>query len=139
MGTEVMIPVVDVPISDGDVLLTTGVVALTFLLAALLLRNTIDAEMRVGKTASDAGGRTVYAVSRVAGSEDLRSEHVPVVLVVENDVLERAFNAATLRRQGLEVLEAADMAEALRVLKKIAVDILISDVSLIDGMARAIG
>jgi hypothetical protein len=31
------------------------------------------------------------------------------------------------------------MAEALRVLKKIAVDILISDVSLIDGMARAIG
>jgi hypothetical protein len=43
LGTEVMIPVVDVPISDGDVLLTTGVVALTFLLAALLLRNTIDA------------------------------------------------------------------------------------------------
>jgi hypothetical protein len=26
LGTEVMIPVVDVPISDGDVLLTTGVV-----------------------------------------------------------------------------------------------------------------
>ena len=139
MGAELMIPVVNVPVSDGDVLLTTGVVALTFLFAALLLRNTIGAEMRVGKTASDAGGRTVYAVSRVAGSEDLRSEHVPVVLVVENDVLERAFNAATLRRQGLEVLEAADMAEALRVLKKIAVDILISDVSLIDGMARAIG
>jgi hypothetical protein len=139
LGAELMIPVVNVPVSDGDVLLTTGVVALTFLFAALLLRNTIDAEMRVGKTASDAGGRTVYAVSRVAGSEDLRSEHVPVVLVVENDVLERAFNAATLRRQGLEVLEAADMAEALRVLKKIAVDILISDVSLIDGMARAIG
>jgi len=72
------------------------------------------------------------------------SEHVPycprpVVLVVENDVLERVFNAATLRRQGLEVLEAADMAEAVTVLKKIAVDILISDVSLIDGMARAIG
>jgi hypothetical protein len=139
LGAELMIPVVNVPVSDGDVLLTTGVVALTFLFAALLLRNTIDAEMRVGKTASDAGGRTVYAVSRVAGSEDLRSEHVPVVLVVENDVLERAFNAATLRRQGLEVLEAADMAEALRVLKKIAVDILISDVSLLDGMARAIG
>jgi hypothetical protein len=139
LGAELMIPVVNVPVSDGDVLLTTGVVALTFLFAALLLRNTIDTEMRVGKTASDAGGRTVYAVSRVAGSEDLRSEHVPVVLVVENDVLERAFNAATLRRQGLEVLEAADMAEALRVLKKIAVDILISDVSLIDGMARAIG
>jgi DNA-binding response OmpR family regulator len=61
------------------------------------------------------------------------------VLVVENDVLERVFKAATLRRQGLEVLEAADMALAVTVLKKIAVDILISDVSLIDGMARAIG
>jgi DNA-binding response OmpR family regulator len=70
------------------------------------------------------------------------SEHVPycplpVVLVVENDILERLFKAATLRRQGFEVFEAADVAEAVTVLKKIAVDILISDVSLIDGMALA--
>jgi CheY-like chemotaxis protein len=46
------------------------------------------------------------------------SEHMPhcpppVVLVVENDVLERMFKAATLRRQGLEVFEAADVAEAI--------------------------
>src|SRR5450631_4734737 len=66
------------------------------------------------------------------------SEHVPycplpVVLVVENDIFERMFKAATLRRQGFEVFEAADVAEAVTVLKKIAVDILISDASLIDG------
>ena len=58
---------------------------------------------------------------------------LPVVLIVENDVLERMFKAATLRRRGLEVFEAADIAEAVTVLQKIAVDILISDISLIDG------
>jgi DNA-binding response OmpR family regulator len=62
---------------------------------------------------------------------------LPVVLVVENDILERVFKAATLRRQGFEVFEAADVAGAVTVLKKIAVDILVSDVSLIDGMALA--
>ena len=67
------------------------------------------------------------------------SKHMPhcppqVVLVVENDVLERMFKAAALRRQGLEVFEAADVAEAVTVLKRIAVDLLIADISLIDGM-----
>ena len=57
------------------------------------------------------------------------------VLLVENDILERMSKAALLRRQGFEVFEAADAAEAVTVLKKIAVDILISDVSLIDGEA----
>ena len=61
----------------------------------------------------------------------------PVVLVVENDMLERVSKAATLRRQGLEVFEAADVAEAVTVLKKIAVDLLISDISLIDGTVLA--
>ena len=70
------------------------------------------------------------------------SEHaaycpLPVVLVVENDIFERMSKAATLRRQGFEVFEAADVAEAVTVLKKIAVDLLISDVSLIDGTALA--
>jgi DNA-binding response OmpR family regulator len=68
------------------------------------------------------------------------SEHapycpLPVILIVENDVLERMLTAATLRRQGFEVFEAADIVEAVTVLKKIAVDILISDISLIDGTA----
>ena len=62
---------------------------------------------------------------------------LPVVLVVENDIFERMFKAATLRRQGLEVFEAADVAEAIAVLKKIAVDLLISDISLIDGAVLA--
>ena len=51
------------------------------------------------------------------------SEHLPyypppVVLIVENDILERVSKAGTLRRQGLEVFEAADVAEAVAVLKK---------------------
>jgi DNA-binding NtrC family response regulator len=61
----------------------------------------------------------------------------PVVLIVENDILERVSKSATLRRQGLEVFEAADVAEAVTVLKKIAVDLLISDISLIDGTVLA--
>ena len=70
------------------------------------------------------------------------SEHLPyypppIVLVVENDIFERMFKAATLRRQGFEVFEAADVAEAVTVLKKIAVDLLISDISLIDGAVLA--
>ena len=70
------------------------------------------------------------------------SEHLPyypppVVLIVENDILERVSKAGTLRRQGLEVFEAADVAEAVTVLKKIAVDLLISDISLIDGIVLA--
>ena len=61
----------------------------------------------------------------------------PVVLVVENDILERVSRAASLRRQGWEVFEAADVAEAVTVLKEIAVDLLISDISLIDGTVLA--
>ena len=70
-------------------------------------------------------------------SEHLPYCPLPVVLLVENDVLERVFKAAALRRQGLEVFEAADVAEAVTVLKKIAVDLLISDISLIDGAVLA--
>jgi DNA-binding response OmpR family regulator len=70
------------------------------------------------------------------------SEHLPyypppIVLVVENDIFERLFKAASLRRQGFEVFEAADVAEAVTVLKNIAVDLLISDISLIDGAVLA--
>ncbi len=63
---------------------------------------------------------------------------LPIVLVVENDVLQRLFKAGSLRRQGLEVFEAADIIEAITVLNKIAVDILISDVSLVDGTVLAL-
>jgi DNA-binding response OmpR family regulator len=81
-------------------------------------------------------------LARVTDSGNLMSENLPyhpppVVLIVENDILERVSKAATLRRQGLEVVEAADVAEAVTVLKKIAVDLLIADISLIDGTALA--
>src|SRR5262252_7801735 len=56
-----------------------------------------------------------------------------VVLVVENDILERSATAAELRRLGFEVLEAADLAEAKTILRSVAVDVLFSNVSLIDG------
>ena len=56
-----------------------------------------------------------------------------VVLVVENNVLERLATAAELRRLGFEVLEAADLAEAKTILRSVAVDVLFSNVSLIDG------
>jgi DNA-binding response OmpR family regulator len=68
------------------------------------------------------------------------SEHMPycpVVLIVENDILERVSKAATLRRNGFDVFEAADVAEAVTVLKVIAVDLLIADISLIDGIVLA--
>jgi CheY-like chemotaxis protein len=51
-------------------------------------------------------------------SEHAAYSPLPVVLVVENDIFERMFKAATLRRQGVEVFEAADVAEAVTVLKK---------------------
>jgi DNA-binding response OmpR family regulator len=70
-------------------------------------------------------------------SEHLPYCPLPVVLLAENDILERMFKAATLRRQGFEVFEAADVAEAVTVLKKIAVDLLISDIRLIDGAMLA--
>jgi DNA-binding NtrC family response regulator len=70
------------------------------------------------------------------------SEHLayyprPIVLIVENDILERVSKAGTLRRQGLEVFEAADVAEAVTLLKKIAVDVLIADDCVFDGVKLA--
>jgi len=57
----------------------------------------------------------------------------PVVLVMEDDVLKRLATAADLRRNGLEVLEAAGIEEAKTILKSVAVDVLSSNVSLADG------
>jgi DNA-binding response OmpR family regulator len=57
----------------------------------------------------------------------------PAVLIVENDVLKRLATAADFRSQGFEVFEAADIAEAKTILKSVVVDVLFSNVSLIDG------
>jgi DNA-binding NtrC family response regulator len=64
----------------------------------------------------------------------------PVVLVVENDVLLRLVTASNMRDVGFEVLEAANCAEAIRILDFIPVDVLFSDVDMpgkIDGLALA--
>lgn len=68
------------------------------------------------------------------------SSDAPVVLVVENDVLLRLVTANSLRDAGFEVIEAANSAEAIRILDCIPVDVLFSDVDMpgkMDGLALA--
>jgi CheY-like chemotaxis protein len=72
--------------------------------------------------------------------EQLPSEPAPVVLVVEDDVLLRLTIAGSLRDAGFEVLEAANAAEAVQILKCIPVDALFSDIDMpgrMDGYALA--
>jgi DNA-binding NtrC family response regulator len=69
-----------------------------------------------------------------------QSSAAPVVLIVENDVLLRLVTASNLRDAGFEVIEAANAAEALRVLDCIRVDVLFSNLDMpgnIDGLALA--
>jgi two-component system, response regulator PdtaR len=69
-----------------------------------------------------------------------QSSAAPVVLIVENDVLLRLVTASNLRDAGFEVIEAANAAEALRVLARVPVDVLFSDIDMpgnIDGLALA--
>ena len=68
------------------------------------------------------------------------SSAAPVVLIVENDVLLRLVTASNLRDAGFEVIEAANPAEALRILDCIPVDVLFSDIDMpgnMDGLALA--
>ena len=70
----------------------------------------------------------------------LHSSAVPVVLVVENDVLLRLVTASNLRDAGFEVIEAANSGEAIRILDRIPVDVLFSDIDMprkMDGLALA--
>jgi CheY-like chemotaxis protein len=64
----------------------------------------------------------------------------PVVLIVENDVLLRLVTASNLRDAGFEVIEAVNAAEALRILARVPVDVLFSDIDMpgnMDGLALA--
>jgi two-component system, response regulator PdtaR len=68
------------------------------------------------------------------------SSAAPVVLIVKNDVLLRLVTASNLRDAGFEVIEAANAAEALRILDRIPVDVLFSDIDMpgnMDGLALA--
>ena len=72
--------------------------------------------------------------------ENLPSEPAPVILIVEDDVLLRLTIAGSLRDAGFEVLEAANAAEAVQILKCIPVDALFSDIDMpgkMDGLALA--
>ena len=59
-----------------------------------------------------------------------QSSATPVVLIVENDVLLRLVTASNLRDAGFEVIEAANCAEALRILDRIPVDLLFWDIDM---------
>ena len=70
----------------------------------------------------------------------MHSSALPVVLVVENDVLLRLVTASNMRDAGFDVIEAANCAEAIRILDCIPVDVLFSDIDMpgtIDGLALA--
>ena len=70
----------------------------------------------------------------------MHSSAVPVVVIVEGDVLLRLVTANNLREAGFEVIEAANCAEAIRILDCIPVDVLFSDLDMpgkIDGIALA--
>jgi CheY-like chemotaxis protein len=69
-----------------------------------------------------------------------QSSTAPVVLVVEDDILLRLVTASSLRGAGFEVIEAANSAEALRILDCISVDALFLDIDMpgkMDGLALA--
>ena len=70
----------------------------------------------------------------------MQQKQLPIVLIVESDVLLRLVTASNLRELGFEVFEAADAAEAVTVLNTIAVDAVLSDTGLpgiMDGFALA--
>jgi DNA-binding NtrC family response regulator len=56
-----------------------------------------------------------------------------VVLVVDQDVLQRMEEGAELRREGFHVVEAATVTEAITVLQSRAVDIVLSQLDLEDS------
>jgi CheY-like chemotaxis protein len=72
--------------------------------------------------------------------EGVHQKQLPIVLIVESDVLLRLVTASNLRELGFEVCEAADAGEAVTVLNTIAVDAVLSDTGLpgrMDGFALA--
>jgi DNA-binding NtrC family response regulator len=69
-----------------------------------------------------------------------QSSAASVVLIVENDVLLRLVTASNLRDAGFEVIEAVNAAEALRILARVPVDVLFSDIDMpgnMDALALA--
>jgi two-component system, response regulator PdtaR len=67
-------------------------------------------------------------------SPDSGAATAPVILVVEDEVLVRAAAADHLRRAGYAVLEASNADEALRLLQKMSIDVLFSDIAMPGSM-----
>lgn len=78
----------------------------------------------------------------IEGVPEMRETPDLVILLVEDDVLIRFTTAELLRDEGFAVLEAADGAEALRLLASVhAVDLVLSDVRMpgeIDGITLSV-
>jgi CheY-like chemotaxis protein len=64
-------------------------------------------------------------------------ESSPVVLVVESDVLTRLAFGSDLRRRKLQVFEAANATEAMVVLDKVVVDVVLSGLNLLQAAELA--
>ena len=66
--------------------------------------------------------------ARLNSLPDWGAAPIPVVLVVEDEVLVRAAAAHHLRQTGYEVLEAINADEALGLLQKVDVDVVLADI-----------
>jgi CheY-like chemotaxis protein len=73
--------------------------------------------------------------------DDQSESSGPVVLVVEDVVLVRMLLADFLRKSGYRVVEAADGGEAIRLIERLAVQVVVSDIHMpgatTDGLALA--
>jgi CheY-like chemotaxis protein len=80
------------------------------------------------------------AVSSLSGDHSSEPA-VPAVLVVEDVVLVRMLLAEFLRASGFEVMEASDGEEAIRIIERLPVRIVISDLHMpgahVDGLGLA--
>jgi CheY-like chemotaxis protein len=65
---------------------------------------------------------------------DSRASAPRAILVVEDDVLVRTLAADHLREAGHHVLEASNADEALRLLQKVSVDVVFSDIGMPGSM-----
>jgi CheY-like chemotaxis protein len=66
--------------------------------------------------------------------EESGAAPAPVILVVEDEALMRAAAADHLRQAGYDVVEASNADEALRLLQKVKIDVVLSDIAMPGSM-----
>jgi CheY-like chemotaxis protein len=62
--------------------------------------------------------------------ENTRTSHTDKILVIDDDAVQRALLSAIFRKQGLEVLQAANGQEGIRLARDRRPDLIVSDVNL---------